>query len=344
MGLMHDRGGQDEDLELFGQVRIRKSFSFYDAKESSSFTLNLSGYQFSVSIFVHQKCRVSLICLAANQAFNGALAPPPAPPPGAPAQPETRLSHLPDGRLNTYNGQPPNARYNEHGQRILPGGGGGARFIPPDEYKEFLQLGHGGIFDLDLDNIDVAPWRERGADVSSYFNYGLDERSWRKYIKSIRKSRLEQHLQNKIEAYGMDSSAVDVDLPPEVRRAIGGWEYAESHAPRSAGPRALPNVEQREATFRFDASNTTDGHYRTTHTDGSGSASAYKILKDNRTYDALDSATVLRDLQQQVAELQREYKAMVESGTLTPQRNVLIQQHMLELKRKIVHHSAQPEV
>ena len=41
----------------------------------------------------------------------------------------------------------PNARYNELQQRILPGGEGGARFIPPDEYKEFLQLGHGGVFD-----------------------------------------------------------------------------------------------------------------------------------------------------------------------------------------------------
>ena len=63
-----------------------------------------------------------------------------------------------NGEWNTYNRQPPNARFDEvTGVRLLPGGGGGARFIPPDEYKEFLALGHGGVFDLDLDNIDVAP-------------------------------------------------------------------------------------------------------------------------------------------------------------------------------------------
>ena len=89
------------------------------------------------------------------------------------------------GEWNTYNRQPPNARFNEQGQRILPGGGGGARFIPPDEYKEFLQLGHGGVFDLDLDNVDVAPWRLPGADLSAYFNYGLNEHAWREYTSKF---------------------------------------------------------------------------------------------------------------------------------------------------------------
>ena len=42
-----------------------------------------------------------------------------------------------DGTWNTYNRQPPNARYNEKGQRMMPGGEGGSRFIPPEEYKEF---------------------------------------------------------------------------------------------------------------------------------------------------------------------------------------------------------------
>ena len=60
----------------------------------------------------------------------------------------------------TYNRQPPNARFDEEGRRLLPGGGGGARFIPPDEYKEFLSSGTG--FSLDLDNVDVAPWRPPG--------------------------------------------------------------------------------------------------------------------------------------------------------------------------------------
>ena len=243
---------------------------------------------------------------------------PPAPPPGAPSHPETRLSHLPDGRLNTYNGQSPNARYNNKGQRILPGGGGGARFIPPEEYKEFLQLGHGGIFDLDLDNIDVAPWRERGADVSSYFNYGLDERTWRKYAKSIRKSRLEQHLQNKIETYGIDSSVVDSELPIEVRKAIGGWEHARN-----------TNVMKLHDAPR--------GHV--VHSAAPRHDNTSVTVSDIRQNDEHVDDRFLLQLQKQVEELQKEYKRAIEDGTMTPQRNFQLQQHMLDIKRQMLHSS-----
>ena len=76
---------------------------------------------------------------------------------------------------------------------MLPGGGGGARVIPPDEYKEFLSLGHGGVFDLDLDNVDVAPWRLPGADIGAYFNFGLNEHQWREYASEVRHSGSSHH-------------------------------------------------------------------------------------------------------------------------------------------------------
>eukprot|EP00976_Prorocentrum_cordatum_P113467 1195703-Prorocentrum_minimum.AAC.5 len=59
---------------------------------------------------------------------------------------------------------PPCLRNDEHGRRKLPGGRGAWKFIPPEEYKEFIALGHGAIFDLDLDNTDEAPWKEPGAN------------------------------------------------------------------------------------------------------------------------------------------------------------------------------------
>lgn len=31
--------------------------------------------------------------------------------------------------------------------------------VSPEEYKEFLSLGHGEIFSLDLDSVVDAPWR-----------------------------------------------------------------------------------------------------------------------------------------------------------------------------------------
>ncbi|CAL52332.2 Pre-mRNA polyadenylation factor Fip1 [Ostreococcus tauri] len=328
---MSVRGERDDELELFGQLYAQPT-----------------------------RERTERVLERHNQ--ESLLTPPPAPPPGAPVQQEARLSHLPDGRLNTYNGQTPNARYDDKGQRVLPGGGGGARFIPPDEYKEFLQLGHGGIFDLDLDNIDVAPWRERGADLSAFFNYGLDERSWRKYVKSIRKSRLEQHLQNKIEAYGIDSSALDADLPPEVRRAIGGWEFAATQVPsqplsmcEQSRPQFISSDEARvhAADDRYvdrnsapipDLSFARDGGVKSTRrgaADVGAQSNHSEVSSRGNATDSGDDVGMLHALQKQIEELQKEYKSTMESGVMTPQLNFRLQQRMLELKKRIVQHSAQ---
>lgn len=142
-------------------------------------------------------------------------------PPGKPKVIEsTPNAQLPDGSWNTFNGQPPLARFNSKGQRILPGGSGGSRFIPPEEYKEFLHLGHGGVFDLDLNNVDILPWRERGAEQDAYFNYGFNEKSWREYAIEIRRARIDAHLNNKIEIFS--DVNFDLELPDEVRRALVG--------------------------------------------------------------------------------------------------------------------------
>jgi hypothetical protein len=38
--------------------------------------------------------------------------------------------------------------------------------VSPEEYKEFLGLGHGEIFNLDLDSVVDAPWRWGAAFLS----------------------------------------------------------------------------------------------------------------------------------------------------------------------------------
>ena len=58
------------------------------------------------------------------------------------------------------------------------------------EYKEFLALGHGDIFDLDVTRACALdrfghptqpPWTHHDTDLSDYFNYGMDLESWRYY-------------------------------------------------------------------------------------------------------------------------------------------------------------------
>lgn len=99
---------------------------------------------------------------------------------------------LDDGTWLTFNGHAPLARYDEQGRRQLPGGIGGSRYIPPDQYKEFLQLGNGGILDLDLSNTDIAPWRTPGADISDFFNYGFTEDTWTEFEHDVRRERLKR--------------------------------------------------------------------------------------------------------------------------------------------------------
>jgi len=199
--------------------------------------------------------------LASDLAGRGP--PPPAPPPGAPGVPkyigppvrEPPPLQLEDGEWNTYNRQPPNARFNEKGQRMMPGGEGGSRFIPPEEYKEFLQLGHGGIFDVDLDNVDVAPWRKPGADVGSFFNFGFNEHTWRRYASDVRHARLELALQEKIQTVGDDDGydiAYPHGAPPEVmmhRNMHGGGPPPGAAA--AAGSRRRPPRGRRRWTSRW---------------------------------------------------------------------------------------------
>ena len=50
-----------------------------------------------------------------------------------------------------------------HAAEKVPSGATRYRAVPrqvsPEEYREFLALGHGEIFNLDLDAVVDAPWR-----------------------------------------------------------------------------------------------------------------------------------------------------------------------------------------
>lgn len=37
------------------------------------------------------------------------------------------------------------------------------------------------LFEFEIDSIEDKPWRKPGADITDYFNYGFDERTWKLY-------------------------------------------------------------------------------------------------------------------------------------------------------------------
>ena len=71
--------------------------------------------------------------------------------------------------------------------------------VSPEEYKEFLALGHGDIFDIDTYMVVDAPWRIPGIDPNDFFNYGQTEATWKGYCDRVKQFRLEYTMQNKIQ-------------------------------------------------------------------------------------------------------------------------------------------------
>ena len=67
------------------------------------------------------------------------------------------------------------------------------------EYREFLALGHGEVFELDIDAVVDAPWRFPGTDPGDFFNYGFNERTWKQYTDRVKQFRMEYTLRNQIQ-------------------------------------------------------------------------------------------------------------------------------------------------
>ncbi|KAL2929912.1 FIP1[V]-like protein [Bienertia sinuspersici] len=88
---------------------------------------------------------------------------------------------------------------------------------------EFTLPSHKTVFDVDVDSFDEKPWKYPGVDVSDFFNFGLNEDSWKEYCKQLEQLRLESTMQSKIRVYesGRAEQEYDPDMPPELAAAAG---------------------------------------------------------------------------------------------------------------------------
>ncbi|KAI4376747.1 hypothetical protein MLD38_014473 [Melastoma candidum] len=94
------------------------------------------------------------------------------------------------------------------------GQGGGLEFSLPS---------HKTIFEVDIDNFEEKPWRNQGVDITDFFNFGLNEESWKDYCKQLEQRRMETTMQSKIHVYesGWREQDYDPDMPPELAAATG---------------------------------------------------------------------------------------------------------------------------
>ncbi|CAJ1944800.1 unnamed protein product [Sphenostylis stenocarpa] len=94
------------------------------------------------------------------------------------------------------------------------GFGGGLEFMLPSQKT---------IFSVDIDSFEEKPWKYPSVDVSDFFNFGLNEDTWKDYCKQLEQLRLESSMQSKIHVYesGRTEQDYDPDLPPELAAASG---------------------------------------------------------------------------------------------------------------------------
>lgn len=76
---------------------------------------------------------------------------------------------------------------------------------PPDNRAEVVEQDEGieetlARIEFHMDGAELAetPWRMRGADLQDFFNFGLDERSWKDYVLRQVRIRLEARQRRKI--------------------------------------------------------------------------------------------------------------------------------------------------
>ncbi|XP_058186731.1 FIP1[V]-like protein isoform X2 [Rhododendron vialii] len=88
---------------------------------------------------------------------------------------------------------------------------------------DFTLPSHKTIFEVDINSFEEKPWRLPGLDMSDFFNFGLNEETWKDYCKQLEQLRVETTMQSKICVYesGRTEQEYDPDLPPELAAAAG---------------------------------------------------------------------------------------------------------------------------
>ncbi|XP_071716780.1 FIP1[V]-like protein [Rutidosis leptorrhynchoides] len=121
---------------------------------------------------------------------------------------------------------PPNMQKNGHPGYGMPTWGNNGAGRGFGSGLDFTLPSHKTIFEVDIDSFEDKPWRHPGVDVSDFFNFGMNEETWKEYCKQLEQHRMEATMQSKIRVYesGRTEQEYDPDLPPELAAAAAGHE------------------------------------------------------------------------------------------------------------------------
>ena len=102
-------------------------------------------------------------------------------------------------------------------------------------------------FDLNLDNEEEKGWLHEGADISDYFNYGMDEQSWHEYAKEQRQVRFnilyKEWLEKRVALDAAEAEKAAAAPPPATPQTIEEKDRptVSTTPPRSLNDGRVPN-------------------------------------------------------------------------------------------------------
>ena len=111
--------------------------------------------------------------------------------------------------------------------------------VDPPEYKSFMDLGFGDIFELDMDRVipQHRLWDQVGANPSDFFNFGLNRHSWLEYCARIRLYRKTYHLDRAIRIVDTGREQTKASRPGSCTSpALAAWRSSSVNPAVPPGP------------------------------------------------------------------------------------------------------------
>lgn len=104
-----------------------------------------------------------------------------------------------------------------------------------DEFETIGVINGIPAHEFNLDQLEDKPWRQPGADITDYFNYGFNEDTWRAYCERQKRMRSESGVGLILNAGGGGGNPGGMRMP-QVAITNDNSKYSGIMGPKRAGP------------------------------------------------------------------------------------------------------------
>ncbi|XP_012263719.2 pre-mRNA 3'-end-processing factor FIP1 isoform X2 [Athalia rosae] len=105
-----------------------------------------------------------------------------------------------------------------------------------DEFETIGVINGMPAHEFNLDQLEDKPWRQPGADITDYFNYGFNEETWRAYCERQKRMRSESGVGLILNAGGGANNPGGGMRVPQVAITNDNSKYSGIMGPKRAGP------------------------------------------------------------------------------------------------------------